>query len=120
MMPKALRSVVLTLAVAAFTACVGITSPGYDYAEIEVVVTDQSGAPVPGTGLTLYTGVRQHAFSQTDASGRHTFRYVPPGAYGVATGPPAGYLAPGTTSYVDTLTILRGARRRVEFEFIRP
>jgi hypothetical protein len=103
------------------SACEALLLSPPQYGELRVTISTESGAPVSGTYLTLYTGVRPIEYSSTDESGSHTFERVPPGNYGVYGAMPAGMCnADGSSLLVkDDLDVVTGEQRLVSFT-IRP
>lgn len=108
----ALLGLVLLLA----AGCENLIHSQYDFAQVRVRTQDASGAPIPDVEVVLYTGAAVMGRAYTGANGEHLFAEVAAGAYGVFIGVPPEYaLRPGEQAFVDSLTIVRGARREVTF-----
>ena len=61
----------------------GSHAQGY-FGTVTGVLTDQTGAMVPGASLTLTDQEKGYAFHETsDSAGRYLFRSIPPGVYSV-------------------------------------
>jgi hypothetical protein len=103
---------VLGLAVGV-TACGDLFGPSHRYGAVEVRVEDTAGSPVSGVGLTLYTGERHMGYGATDADGRHTFSFVPPGGYGVHASVPEGWGVPDGGANFVVFDMEEGQRREV-------
>ena len=109
----------LLLMLLAAAGCSDIFRPTYDYAEVDVRAVDDAGAPVAGVELTLYFGPYHHDFGITRAEGRHVFRFVPAGPYGIAAGAPAGYVLPEGAASYRIVGVEKGGSASVEFVFDR-
>src|ERR1035441_1239817 len=67
---------VILLSVPAF-----LLSQGY-FGTVSGVLTDQSGALIPGAKVTLLDQAKGYRFTATsDSGGRYLFRSIPPGLY---------------------------------------
>jgi hypothetical protein len=99
------------------TGCEPILVTPSRYGTLRVSITMESGAPVAGLGIVLYTGVRPMEYSATDDAGQHTFERVPPGNYGVLGAMPAGLCDErGSAALVrDDLDMTPGLERAVTF-----
>lgn len=118
--PGRVTTGVLLLVLAMLTAgCSDIFRSTYDYASVEVRAVDDAGAPVRGVELTLYFGEYHHDFGWTGADGKHTFRFVPEGAYGVAATTPDGYALPEGEEWYRILGVEKGGSASVEFTYER-
>lgn len=102
----------LALAVA---GCSELLSEPFEYGEVEVTTVLDSGEPLGGVHLVLYSGTRVHQQASSDDNGYSRFRFVPPGALGVSVEPPLGFRLPGA-SYT-TFSMNEGDRREVTFTF---
>lgn len=124
---SALRDFVLAGAVfAGAGGCDRMLTRPSMYTELEVVTTDQAGAPVAGVSLELYTGPRPMMYAFSDSTGRHVFRDVPRAAYGVVAVAPRGYTVENhiegnpKAAVIDTLDLLKGDVAPVQFRFVGP
>lgn len=91
-------------------------------APVEVLVTDESGAPVPGADLHLFTSTATWASATTGADGRWTFSDVPCGQeYGVKVSPPGGYTVEEGrgSSFFDGLVLEDGVPVDVVFRLTK-
>jgi hypothetical protein len=95
--------------------CSELLSEPFEYGEVQVTTVLDSGEPLGGVHLVLYSGTRVHQQASTDDNGYSRFRFVPPGALGVSVEPPLGFRLPGA-SYT-TFTMNEGDRREVTFTF---
>lgn len=101
-----------------------LTKPNL-YNSVTVVVSQRNGAPVPGAGLSLYTGQRPMGYATTGSDGRYVFRDVPQGNYGVFATPPDGYdvlehLIQAPSSIVhDGLVVANDTLSPVRFTFLK-
>src|ERR1700676_1213930 len=81
------RNALFILVLASFVHCFGLepaAGQGETTSAIVGRVSDESGAPVPETGVTVTnkeTGLKR--FAKSDESGRFNFPQLPPGAYSV-------------------------------------
>ena len=90
------------------------------YGNVQVSVTTETGVPLPGVVVNLYTGQRPIEYAQTDAAGAYTFTNVPPGNYGVVATVPDSLANIGETfAYRDNLIVSPGARLSTAFTFAR-
>ena len=90
---------------------------------VRVLVTDASGAPVPGTVAQLYSSTGTLGTATTGSDGHLTFASAPCGAeLGVKIAPPAGYsVAAGRgSSYIDAISLQNGSNRDLLFTVTRP
>lgn len=107
------------------TACdLWLTDPSL-YNTVMVIVTTESGAPIPGVALTLYTGQRPMGYASTGADGRHVFNDVPQGNYGVFATPPGGYVSANNPNggsqavFKDGLIVAKDTLSPVRFTFLK-
>jgi hypothetical protein len=114
------RAVAAALALLTALGCDSwLTRPSY-YAQLDVITRDQSGSPMVGVPLVLYTGDRPMGYASSDASGHFLFTRVPVGVYGVKVERQTGgtyFLKPGDSDYAyrDQLSIGPGARDSLRF-----
>ena len=69
-----------------FLSSVFLLFPSLLFADIQGVVTDPSGAPVPGAAVYLLPGTARTV--TTDAAGRYRFARPPQGTYTLVGGAP--------------------------------
>ena len=119
-------AVVVALGLAAWGAgCADVITDIVEYGSIEVEAVRRNGDPVEGVELLLYTGPHARGMGTTDASGRHSFEFVPPNSYGVYATPPDGYARPEellggpTSEYVDTISLAEGGSHGIRFTYLK-
>src|SRR5262245_54296869 len=87
-----MKRVWTTLAMVASLALLALPASAQDYrARVQGVITDGSGAALPGVTVTLVnTATNVSASRITDSTGRYVFDFVDPGAYAL-TGELSGF-----------------------------
>ena len=120
------RSVVALLVFAA-VGCTNLLGPDGSYlpkdpGTLVVRVRDQSGAPVPGTGVAVEMPNSVGSFftesSQTDSRGTHTFYYVPAGSRRVEVAPPSGFGA-SAAALIQKVDVVKGESTTADFVLVR-
>lgn len=76
------------------TGCSLLLTDAFEYGTVEVTAQTDSGEPIPGVGMLLYSGTRHLATGDTDESGRFVFTFVPEGDLGVHSTWPADVQEP--------------------------
>ena len=83
----------LLVLVILLSACAAWITDILDFGSLEVRTMTRSGAPVSGSELFLYNDLQIMAVGFTDASGIHSFDFMPPQFYGLHNEPPDGHMA---------------------------
>jgi hypothetical protein len=110
-MPRKAFSVLLFAALISFVALKPASGQGETTSAIVGRVSDESGAPVPGTGVTVTnkeTGLKR--FAKSDESGRFNFPQLQPGTYSVKV-EAAGF----EPQQNDKVSAALGQKQSVEF-----
>jgi hypothetical protein len=113
-------------AVATAWGCDSLLTRPSLYGTVHVSVARRNGDPIPGAGLTLYTGQRPMGYAATDSAGVYDFVDVPEGGvYGVLAYPPAGYVrleelvGGAATDVAQNLVPVAGQSVGVHFSFFK-
>jgi len=115
----------LLVLVILLSACAAWITDILEFASLEIQTVTRSGAPVSGSEVVLYNDVQIMAVGFTDASGIHSFDFIPPQFYGVHNEPPDGHMRPEdvvggpSTAYVHGITMKEGDKQGISFTFVR-
>lgn len=120
-MPLRRVPVLAPLLLILLAGCSELLSDGFDYGSVEVQVVQRSGEPAPGVKLILYTWSHHMAYGESDAEGRHTFEFVPPGSYGVRAVPEEPFVTfTGFASVArDGVAMEKGGHEEVTFTLLK-
>ena len=114
-----------SIALASLTGCDRLLTRPSLYNTVKVVAIRRNGDPVPGVGLTLYTGQRPMGYAMTGRDGSFTFTTVPQGNYGVAATVPDGYdviehlISAPSSTVRDGLVVANDTLSTVRFTFLK-